>query len=149
MTKLSANVSFTFVWGIFRGESPWHSNDSWYLGSCRSLQHVDTKSILMLHEMQHLKKHSPTKCVHYFCHMYFQRENNEKLKNILLLIIKRIFNFDTVIDISGLLLYFFFFFLVLIINWHTRDAWIHREKSDEMNFLIRWNFLNVIFFSEW
>ena len=64
----------------------------------------------MLHEMQHLKKHSPTKCVHYFCHMYFQRENNEKLKNILLLIIKRIFNFDTVIDISGLLLYFFFLF---------------------------------------
>ena len=69
----------------------------------------------MLHKMKHLKKHSPTKCVHYFFHMYFQRENNERLKNILLLIIKTIFNFDNVIDTSGLLLFFFFPF-VLIIN---------------------------------
>lgn len=52
----------------------------------------------MLREMQHLKKHKATKCVCYFCHVCFQSESNEKLKNILLLIIMRILNFDTAVD---------------------------------------------------
>lgn len=146
--KAVCKCLFTFVWDIFRGESPWHSNDSWYLGTVQgsSLQYSDTKSILMLHEMQRLKKHNPTKCVHCICHMcVFKAKNNEKLKTILL--INRIFHFNTATDFLHLGCYLFIFF-IFIVNWHP-EIFKPIEKT-MMKFITHSDgIFNMWYFSEW
>lgn len=54
---------------------------------------------------------------------YFQNKSNKNLKNILLIAIKRLSNFDTTIDFlhfGFFPFFFFFYFSVLIVYWHPK-----------------------------